>query len=91
MLQSTKLKVIGNLKSALTSHIRMQSLEFSQLLFCLALVQYFLTMLFFGMVKCPVQQDPVICWCEGDHKPQREMSEKEGQRPSKISGKVSVY
>ena len=34
-----------DLKNALTSHIRMQRLEFSQLLFCLALGHYFLTML----------------------------------------------
>ena len=45
VLQSTKLKGIGHLKSVLTSHIRMQILELSQLLFCLALAQYFLTML----------------------------------------------
>ena len=45
VLQSTKLKGIGHLKSALTSHIRMQTLELSQLLFCLDLAQYFLTML----------------------------------------------
>ena len=45
MLQSTKLKGAGDLKTALTSDIEMQSLEFAQLVFGLALVQYFLTML----------------------------------------------
>ena len=45
VLQSTKLKGIGDLKSALTSDVEMQSLEFAQLVFGLALVQYFLTML----------------------------------------------
>jgi hypothetical protein len=41
--------------------------------------------------KCPVQQDPVICGCEGDGKPGREMSEKEEQRPRRIPVKVSAY
>ena len=46
MLQSTKLKGVGDLKSTLTSDMEMQSLEFAQLVFGLALVQYFLTMTF---------------------------------------------
>lgn len=53
VLQSTELKGVGDLKSVLTSDMEMQSLEFSQLGFGLALVQYFLTMLpslCFGMV-----------------------------------------
>jgi hypothetical protein len=40
---------------------------------------------------CPIQQDPVICGCEGDRKPEREMSEKEEWRPRRIPVKVSVY
>lgn len=47
MLQSTKLKGVGDLKSALTSDMEMLSLEFAQLVFSLALVQYFLTVLLF--------------------------------------------
>ena len=45
MLQSTKLNVVGDLKSVLTSDMPMQSLEFAQLGFGLALVQHFLIML----------------------------------------------
>jgi hypothetical protein len=37
MLLSTKLKGVGNLKSTLTSYVEMQSLEFAQLVFGLAL------------------------------------------------------
>ena len=43
VFQSTKMKEVGDLKSALTSDMEMQSLEFAQLVFGLALVQYFLT------------------------------------------------
>ena len=43
MLQSTKLNGVGDLKSILTSDMEMQSLEFAQLVFSLALVQDFLT------------------------------------------------
>jgi hypothetical protein len=45
MLLSTKMEGIGELKYALTSDMETQSLEFSQLVFSLALVQYFFTML----------------------------------------------
>ena len=45
MLQSTKLKGVGDLKSILASDMEMQSLEFVHLVFSFALVQYFLTML----------------------------------------------
>ena len=45
MLQLTKLKGVGNLKSALTSDTETQNLEFALLVFGLASVQYFLTML----------------------------------------------
>lgn len=45
-----KLKVTGELKSALTSAMEMQSMEFAQLVFSLVLIQYFLTVLLFGMV-----------------------------------------
>ena len=38
VLQSTKLKGVGDLKNALTSDMEMQSLEFAQLVFSLALV-----------------------------------------------------
>ena len=53
MLQSAKLKGIGYLKSVLISGMQMQSLEFPQLAFGLAVVHYFLTMfqsLCFGIV-----------------------------------------
>ena len=53
VLQSTKLKGVGDLKTALTSDMEMQSMEFAQLDFSLDLVQCFLTMfvfLPFGMV-----------------------------------------
>lgn len=43
LLQSTKMKVAVDLRSLLTSDIEVQSLEFSQLVFGLALVQNFLT------------------------------------------------
>ena len=42
MLQSTKLKGVGDLKNILTSDLGMQNLEFTQLAFGLALLQYFL-------------------------------------------------
>lgn len=45
MLGLTKLKGAGDLKSALTSNVEKQSLEFAQLVFSLASVQYFLTVL----------------------------------------------
>ena len=45
VLQSTKLTGVGDLKSVLTSDTEMQGLEFAQMVFSLALVQYFLTML----------------------------------------------
>jgi hypothetical protein len=38
VLQSTKLKGVGELKSILTSDMEMKSLEFAQLVFSLALV-----------------------------------------------------
>jgi hypothetical protein len=53
VLQSTKIKGLGDLKSALTSDMEVQSLEFAQLDFGLALVHHFLTMsplLPFGMM-----------------------------------------
>ena len=52
-VSDTKAERSGNLKSILTSHMEMESLEFAQLVCSLALVQYFLTMLpslHFGMV-----------------------------------------
>jgi hypothetical protein len=45
VLQSTKLKGVGDPKSTLTSDMEMLSLESAPLGFGLALVQYFLTML----------------------------------------------
>jgi hypothetical protein len=45
VLHSTKLKEVGNLKGISTSDVEMQRLEFAQLVFSLALVQYCLTML----------------------------------------------
>ena len=44
VLQSTKLKGARNLKNILTSDMETQSLQFAQLIFDLALVQYFLIM-----------------------------------------------
>jgi hypothetical protein len=45
VLQSTKLKGVGDLKRTLTPDTERQSLEFSWLSFGLALVQYFLAVL----------------------------------------------
>ena len=44
VLQSIKMKGVGDLKSVLTSDIEIQHLEFVLLVFGFALVQYFLTM-----------------------------------------------
>lgn len=54
MLQSTKLKIVGDLKRVLPLDIQMQTLEFVHLLFSLGLVQYFLSVflpLNFGTVR----------------------------------------
>ena len=51
--QSTKLKGVGELKSFLTSDMEIQSLKCAQLVFSLALVLYFCTLvlsLCFGMI-----------------------------------------
>ena len=45
MLQSAKLKKVEDLKNILSSAIEMHSLVFSQLVFSLDFVQYFLTVL----------------------------------------------
>ena len=45
VLQSTKLKGVGDLKSTLTSDMEIRSLKFAKLVLCLGLVQYFLTMM----------------------------------------------
>jgi hypothetical protein len=45
VLQSAKLKGLGDMKSTLTSDMEMQSLEFAQMIVGLALVQYFLAFL----------------------------------------------
>jgi hypothetical protein len=45
VLQSTKLKGVRDLKSPLTSDTEVQSLEFAQMVFSLALVQCLLTVL----------------------------------------------
>ena len=45
MFKSTKLKGVGELKGSLTSGMEMQNLEFDILVFGVAVVQYFLTML----------------------------------------------
>ena len=50
--QSTRMKGVGDLKSTLTLDMEMRSLEFAQLVFGLALVQYFLTMTF--CISCDV-------------------------------------
>ena len=54
MLQSTKMKGVGDLQSAVTSDMEMQSLEFAQLAFGLALVQCFPTMRFWNGNVYPV-------------------------------------
>ena len=59
VLQSTKLKGAGDLKSTLTSDMEMQSLEFAQMLFSLALFgPDFLTMLPF----CGGPLFLLVCW-----------------------------
>ena len=53
VFQSTQLKEVGDLKSILTSDMEIQNLECVKLVFRLALVHYFLTILpflHFGMV-----------------------------------------
>jgi hypothetical protein len=45
VLQSTKMKRIGDLKNTLTSSMEMQSLESAQTVFSLALIKHFLSML----------------------------------------------
>lgn len=53
MLQSTKLNGTADLESILTSDMEIKNLEISQLVFGLALIHYFLTMLpflCFGMI-----------------------------------------
>lgn len=50
MSQSTKLKGVGDLKSALMADLEMQSLEFAHLFFSLTLVQYLFTVLSFAIV-----------------------------------------
>ena len=45
MLQKTELKGAGDLKSILTLDLEIQSLKFAQLVFGLALFQYYLTFL----------------------------------------------
>ncbi|KAL6035795.1 hypothetical protein STEG23_005192 [Scotinomys teguina] len=73
-----KLNGVGDLKSALTSDMEMQSLEFVQLVFSPALVQCFLTMLpflLFGMVMyldVELSAPPALClpaWLHGCHAP----------------------
>lgn len=48
--QSTKLKGVGDLKSALMADLEMQSLEFAHIFFSLTLVQYLFTVLSFVIV-----------------------------------------
>lgn len=60
MLQSTKLKGIGDLKSTLMSDMEIQSLEFVQLIFGLALVQCFLTMFSFFLLE---KEMYILCYC----------------------------
>lgn len=60
MLVSTKLKGVGDPKSAFDMDMEMQSLKFSPLLFGFDLVQYFfimLSFLHFGMVMY------ILCHC----------------------------
>ena len=47
-MQSATLKGVGISKSTLTLNIKMQTLDFVLLAFCLAFVQYFLTVLLFS-------------------------------------------
>ena len=48
VLHSIKLEGVEDLKSTLTSDMEMQNLEFALHVFCLAFVQYFLTMTFWN-------------------------------------------
>jgi hypothetical protein len=60
VLQSTKLKEVGDLKSVLTSDMEAESLEFAQLVFGLVLIQCFLAMLSslcFGIVMYTLWHD----------------------------------
>jgi hypothetical protein len=54
LLQSTAMKGVGDLKSVLTSDMEMQDLEFVQLAFGLAFVQYFPTVTFWNGNVYPV-------------------------------------
>ena len=54
VLQSTKMEEVGDLKSIFTLDMEMQSLEFAQLVFGLALVQYFPNMMFWNDNVYPV-------------------------------------
>ena len=63
VLQSTKLKGVGDLKIALTSDVGMQSLSLAQLALGLALVQYFLSMLSSLYVLEPLCLScAIVCW-----------------------------
>ena len=57
---STKLNRVGALKSIETSDMEMQGLEFAQLVFSLALIQYFLTMLPFLHFEMVMY---ILCHC----------------------------
>jgi hypothetical protein len=62
LLQPTEQKGVGDLKSILTSGMENQSLEFAQLDFGLALVQYFLMVMFWNDNVCPVMLEAWVCF-----------------------------
>jgi len=64
MLQSTEIKVVSDLKSALTLDIEMQSLDLAQMVSCFALVQYFLTMKLWNGNIYPVMLE--VCYLDSD-------------------------
>lgn len=57
------MKGVGDLKITLISDMEIQSLEFSQLVFCLALIQYLLTIIFWRGNKYPMMLGFI-----GDHR-----------------------
>jgi hypothetical protein len=62
MFLSSKLKGLRDLKNALTSKMKLQSLELAHLVFGLALVQYLFTMTFGTVNVYPVPLYVVICF-----------------------------
>jgi hypothetical protein len=62
VLQSSRLKGVGNLKSTLTSDIVMQNLEFALLGLSFAFIQYFLTILLSPFLECQCIFYAIVRW-----------------------------